>query len=130
MIRIVDATTHELIGDVNSSITPQAVLGPMFRDDAPLRPNGSSMIINDHEGQVTYMHGKVTDCVTNEPVPHADIQVWQASSNGLYDQEDPVQMTGNLRGKFTSDEKGNYSFYCLKPTPYPIPEHCERLKLP
>ena len=112
---------------MDDSATPMAVLGPMYRDDAPFRENGSSMIINDHEGKVTYMYGQVIDCVTGKPVPKASIQVWQASSNGLYDQEDPVQMTGNLRGVFESDDDGRYSFYCLKPTPYPIPEHCKSL---
>ena len=53
-------------------------------------------------------------------VPNALIQVWQASTNCMYDQQDPKQMTGNLRGKFYSDKNGEYGFYCLKPTPYPI----------
>jgi catechol 1,2-dioxygenase len=27
-----------------------------------------------------------------------------------------------LRGKFVSDFDGKYSFYCIRPTPYPIPD--------
>jgi catechol 1,2-dioxygenase len=67
------------------------------------------------------MHGKVTDCVTGEPVRGAVVNVWQSSTNGLYDQQDPVQMTGNLRGRFKTDKEGRYSYYCLYPTPYGIP---------
>jgi catechol 1,2-dioxygenase len=40
---------------------------------------------------------------------------------GLYEQQDEKQIDHNLRGKFITDDKGEYSFYCLKPTPYPIP---------
>lgn len=40
---------------------------------------------------------------------------------GLYEQQDENQVDCNLRGKFITDDKGEYAFYCLKPTPYPIP---------
>ena len=40
---------------------------------------------------------------------------------GLYEQQDEAQVDCNLRGKFLTDDKGEYSFYCLKPTPYPVP---------
>lgn len=126
---ILDGLAHKNAGDSNDLSTPTAVLGPMYRDDAPARENGSSMIVNDHNGYVTYMHGKVLDSTTKQPIKGACIQVWQASSNGLYDQEDQEQMTGNLRGVFQTDEKGQYSWYCLKPTPYPIPAACEHVTL-
>ena len=28
----------------------------------------------------------------------------------------------NLRGRFQTDAQGRYSFYCLRPAPYPIPD--------
>jgi catechol 1,2-dioxygenase len=40
---------------------------------------------------------------------------------GLYEQQDENQVDCNLRGKFMTDENGEYAFYCLKPTPYPVP---------
>ena len=40
---------------------------------------------------------------------------------GLYEQQDDAQDDCNLRGKFVTDENGEYAFYCLRPTPYPIP---------
>lgn len=43
-------------------------------------------------------------------------------ATGLYEQQDKDQPASNLCGKFYTDENGNYSFYCLKPTPYPIPD--------
>lgn len=70
---------------------------------------------------MTYMHGEVVDLVTKKSVEGAWIDVWQASTNGLYEQQDPDQVEHNLRGKFKTDENGHYAFYCLKPTPYPVP---------
>lgn len=39
---------------------------------------------------------------------------------GLYEQQDADQVDHNLRGKFVTDAEGKYSFYCLRPTPYPV----------
>lgn len=39
----------------------------------------------------------------------------------MYEQQDDNQIDCNLRGKFITDENGEYGYYCLKPTPYPIP---------
>lgn len=41
---------------------------------------------------------------------------------GLYEQQDPEQEEHNLRGKFKTDKNGEYGFYCLRPTPYPVPD--------
>jgi protocatechuate 3,4-dioxygenase beta subunit len=50
------------------------------------------------------------------------VDIWQASSNGKYDFQDPeAQTDNNLRGKFRTDEKGEYWFYCLRPTAYSLP---------
>lgn len=49
------------------------------------------------------------------------MNVWECAVNGLYDQQDPNQPSGNMRGMFTSDSKGKYAFYCIKPVPYPVP---------
>lgn len=41
--------------------------------------------------------------------------------SGLYQQQDKDQHVHNLRGKFVTDESGEYACYCIRPTPYPIP---------
>lgn len=68
------------------------------------------------------MHGRVLDFATQKPLAGATVEVWQASTNGLYEQQDPDQVEFNLRGKFRTDEEGRYYFYCLRPTPYPVPD--------
>jgi catechol 1,2-dioxygenase len=68
------------------------------------------------------MHGTVTDLVTKKGIPNAVVDIWQASSNGKYDFQDPDnQSDNNLRGKFRTDANGRYWFYCLKPTAYSLP---------
>lgn len=73
------------------------------------------------DAQVTYMHGRCVDSVTGEPIQGVIIDVWEDSTNGLYEQQDPNQADCNLRGRFTTDVDGRYGYYCLRPTPYPIP---------
>jgi catechol 1,2-dioxygenase len=68
------------------------------------------------------MHGKVVDIVTKKGIPNAVFDIWQASANGKYDFQDPENQTpNNLRGKFRTNENGEYYFYCLHPTPYALP---------
>jgi catechol 1,2-dioxygenase len=56
------------------------------------------------------------------PLAGATIDVWHTAPNGLYEQQDPSQPDMNLRGRFTTDASGCYSFYCLRPVPYPVPD--------
>ena len=119
--RLVDEITYKLAAQAKNTATPSSVLGPFWRGDTPRRENGSS-IVTDVDGEITYMHGKVLDVVTKEPVKGALVDVWQASTNGLYEQQDEGQVDHNLRGVFRTDEEGRYYFYCLRPTPYPVPD--------
>jgi catechol 1,2-dioxygenase len=71
---------------------------------------------------MAFMRGCVMDHDTKQPLVGATVEVWQASTNGLYEQQDPEQVEFNLRGKFKTNEEGKYWFYCLRPTPYPVPD--------
>ena len=102
--------------------TSSSILGPFWSPRAPFRENGSSIIQSPHEGQVALMHGRITDLITKKPIANAVFDMWQASSNGKYDFQDPEnQSDNNLRGKFRTDADGKYSLYCLRPTPYSLP---------
>jgi len=118
---LVDEITFEKAADAKDSATASAILGPFFRYDAPLLPLDTSLVNASHEGQVTYMHGHVYDVQTQKPLSDVCIDVWQANTNGLYEQQDEGQPEHNLRGKFKTNKNGAYGFYCLRPTPYPIP---------
>ncbi len=120
--RLVDEITFKLAAETNDSATASAILGPFFRHDAPILENESTIVQDvPSDGQIVYMHGIATDLVTKKPVAGAWIDAWQASTNGLYEQQDDNQKDCNLRGKFKTDENGRYAFYCLRPTPYPVP---------
>lgn len=122
MFRLVDEITYKKASEAAGAATQSAILGPFFRTDHPLRENGSTITFDTPEdAEVAFMHGTVMDATTKKPLAGVMVDVWQASTNGLYEQQDDKQCEHNLRGKFTTDEKGQYSFYCLRPTPYPIP---------
>ena len=106
-----------------ASPTSSSILGPFWSPNAPFRELGGSIIQDPAPGgHPTLMHGKVTDLLTGKGIPNAVFDIWQASSNGKYDFQDPDnQSDNNLRGKFRTDANGEYHFYCLKPTAYSLP---------
>lgn len=54
-------------------------------------------------------------------LPYHDENPLTGDQTGLYEQQDENQVDCNLRGKFITDANGEYAFYALRPTPYPIP---------
>ncbi|KAK9426633.1 putative Catechol dioxygenase [Seiridium unicorne] len=120
---LVDDITYQAAVKSAGSATASAILGPFWRPDAPTRENGTTISFNTpKDGQVAFLHGQVTCAETGKPLTNATVEVWQASTNGLYEQQDDAQVDHNLRGKFVTDSEGNFSFYCLRPTPYPVPK--------
>ncbi|KAI6749499.1 hypothetical protein HG530_014913 [Fusarium avenaceum] len=120
---LVDDITHRQAAKNGLSGTETAILGPFWRHDTPTRENGTTITFDTPaDAKVAYLYGTLTCASTGKPIPNASVEVWQASTNGLYEQQDDKQVEHNLRGKFITDDQGRYSFYCLRPTPYPIPE--------
>jgi catechol 1,2-dioxygenase len=119
---LVDEITYKLASDAKDQPTATAILGPFYRKDAPKKKMGESIILKEiSDGDRTHMHGIVTDFRTGKPVEGAELDVWHTAPNGLYEQQDPDQPEFNLRGRFTTGPDGKYDFYCLRPTPYPVP---------
>ena len=56
-----------------------------------------------------------------KPFPGGEVDIWQSSPEGFYENQDPVQADMNLRGKFTTDADGHIAFRSVKPAGYPIP---------
>ena len=83
MNRLVDDITFTAATKSTNGVTASAILGPFYREDHPVRENGSTITFDTpKDGEVTYMHGKVTDAKTGKPLANASIDVWQASTNG------------------------------------------------
>ncbi|KAM3442803.1 hypothetical protein MY4824_000944 [Beauveria thailandica] len=119
---LIDDITIRAAAKAGKPATSSAILGPFWRADTPIRENGSTITFDTpSDGEVTFMHGQITDADTGKPLANAKVDVWQASTNGLYEQQDEKQVDHNLRGVFITDAEGKYSFYCLRPTPYPVP---------
>lgn len=120
-----DEITSKLLASTDG-ITPSAILGPFYRENAPILPNGGS-IVKVHESWAeaavrdsAFITGRVFSG-SKEPISGAIVDVWLSAPNGLYEQQDDAQAEMNLRGRFQTDANGRYSLYALRPTPYPIP---------
>ncbi len=106
--------------DKMSGETESTVLGPFYVANAPQYHNGANICL-DGKGVPILVYGKVTDS-RGQIIPGATLDVWQANEDGFYDvQQKGVQPDMNLRGVFTSDNKGRYSFRSAYPRHYPIP---------
>ena len=119
---LIDEITHTLAEESGELPTNTAILGPFWRKDAPIRKMGDTIVFGIDDGDNTLMSGKVLDYSTGKPIANAEIDVWHTAPNGLYESQDPNQPDMNLRGRFYTGDDGNYHFYCLRPTSYPIPD--------
>lgn len=120
---VTEIANYVTIDNPEYTPTSAAILGPFWSPNAPWRELGDSIIQCPHEGTVTYMHGIIRDLKTQQPIPNVTFDIWQASSNGKYDFQDPEgQVDNNLRGKFKTDANGEYRLYCLRPTAYSLPQ--------
>jgi catechol 1,2-dioxygenase len=115
----------ELIDVVNHQRPPTAVgyalVGPFYRANAPWRKRGESIVSDDTEGKRVRISGRVYDLTTRAPVAGATLDLWQAATNGFYENQDPNQPDYNLRGRFQTDKDGTFEMVALVPTPYPVP---------
>jgi protocatechuate 3,4-dioxygenase beta subunit len=95
-------------------------LGPFYREGAPRRANGESLLISPVPGARLEFQGWVRD-PGGRPIAGAEVDVWQSAPSGLYENQDRSQAEMNLRGRFTTDADGRFSFVSVKPAGYPVP---------
>ncbi len=105
----------------SASATESSLLGPFFREGAPELANGAN-IARGIEGEPLMVGGSVAS-TDGKPLSGAQIDVWQASSNGLYDlQFDNFKGAEmNLRARLRSGADGKFSFVTVKPCSYGVP---------
>ncbi|HTZ45876.1 MAG TPA: dioxygenase [Jatrophihabitans sp.] len=100
-------------------VTESTVLGPFFVPDAPRLPDGGDLA-RGAPGEPCWVTGSVRDEAGN-PVPGALLEVWEADEDGRYDvQYDDRRLAA--RGRLTAGPDGEFRFWALTPTPYPIPD--------
>src|SRR5579859_4529435 len=100
--------------------TESTVFGPFHRADAPERQFGESIVGADRNGTTAYVWGRVMDLHGN-PIAGAELDVWQAAADGLYDVQDASLHEINMRGKFRADQDGRYLVKTTRPVAYQIP---------
>jgi hydroxyquinol 1,2-dioxygenase len=107
-------------GSYGATETTANLLGPFWRLDSPRTESGGSIIRSPTPGPELFCNITVVDRA-GKPVADAEVDVWQSSTEGLYENQDPTQADMNLRGKFSTDRDGHFSFRSIKPAGYPIP---------
>lgn len=107
-------------GDRGRMETDASMLGPFWRMDAPPTPNGGSILRSPTPGAPLFVRAWFKD-VHGNALSGTEVDVWHSSTEGFYENQDPLQADMNLRGKFLSDADGLISFRSVLPAGYPIP---------
>jgi hydroxyquinol 1,2-dioxygenase len=100
--------------------TEATVFGPFHTEDAPSVESGA-----DIAGNAPGLPMFVRACVRGldgTPIADADVDVWQADEEGLYDVQRPeLGDERRARAVLRTDAQGCVSFRSVVPTAYPIP---------
>jgi hydroxyquinol 1,2-dioxygenase len=110
--------TIAINNEAYANATEATVFGPFFVEGSPEIEAGGD-IAGDAAGEPCWVQGTVTD-TDGQPVAGALIEVWEADADGFYDVQYSDDRTA-ARGHLFSDDQGDYRFWALTPTPYPIP---------
>jgi hydroxyquinol 1,2-dioxygenase len=100
--------------------TTANLLGPFWRAGSPRERDGASIVRSPTPGDPIFVTAVVAG-PDGRPVAGAEVDVWNTSAEGLYENQDPRQADMNLRGTFTTGSGGRFSFRSVKPAGYPIP---------
>ncbi len=99
--------------------TEATVQGPFYWEGAPELPLGADLREGAVPGEPTYYSGEVTD-TAGRPLAGALLDVWSGDGEGVYDMQ--VQAKGmTLRGRLRADARGQYRFWSIRPSEYPVP---------
>jgi catechol 1,2-dioxygenase len=100
--------------------TTANLMGPFWRQHAPATTQGGSIVRSPTPGDPVFVTAWVRD-LDGRPVAEVDVDIWQASGEGYYENQDPGQADMNLRGRFRTGADGCVRFRTVKPAGYPIP---------
>jgi len=107
-------------GQDGATETAAALLGPFWRKNSPRTENGGSIVRSETPGPSLFASLRISD-TQGRPLSGVEVDVWQSSPIGLYENQDPNQADMNLRGKFVTDAEGRFWFRSVKPAGYPVP---------
>jgi protocatechuate 3,4-dioxygenase beta subunit len=107
-------------GNQGATETAAALLGPFWRMNSPRTANGASLVRSQTPGPELFVSCVIRDA-QGAPISGVEVDVWQSSPVGLYENQDDTQADMNLRGKFMTDAEGRFKFRSVKPAGYPVP---------
>lgn len=107
-------------GDAGATETAAALLGPFWRANSPRTATGETIVRSPTPGPELFVACEVVD-PRGKPIEGVEVDVWQSSPVGLYENQDDTQANMNLRGKFVTDAQGRFGFRSVKPAGYPVP---------
>lgn len=101
-------------------VSHAALLGPFWRANAPVCTAGESIVRSHTPGDTLEVCGTVFGA-QGQALAGATVDVWHASPDGWYENQEEAQADMNLRGRFTTDAKGQYRLRTVVPAGYPVP---------
>ncbi|HEX6720493.1 MAG TPA: dioxygenase [Burkholderiaceae bacterium] len=116
----VSALVCLLNNDSRDGGTTANLMGPFWRAGSPHTESGGSIVRSPTPGDPVFVRAWVQDG-DGQPVAGAEVDVWHASPEGFYENQDPAQADMNLRGRFVTDADGFFAFRTVKPAGYPVP---------
>ncbi len=100
--------------------TTANLMGPFWRSGSPATASGGSIVRSPTPGDPIFVTLDVVD-TEGSPLAGAEVDVWHASPEGFYENQDPDQADMNLRGTFITNAAGRIHFRSVKPVGYPVP---------
>ena len=100
--------------------TEATVQGPFYWEGSPELELGAD-IGAGMPGEPAYYSGRVTD-TRGRPVANCVMDVWSGDGDGIYDMQLGAEAGMRLRARFRTDAQGNYRFWSIRPTFYPVPD--------
>jgi hydroxyquinol 1,2-dioxygenase len=101
-------------------VTESTVFGPFYVDDAPAMPQGAD-ISKGAPGEPMDVDVVVSSS-DGTALANAEVHVWQADEDGLYDVQRPeLGQQRRARARLHTDANGRLRFRSVVPTAYPVP---------
>jgi protocatechuate 3,4-dioxygenase beta subunit len=115
------STLKDLINNRKpEGMTEWSILGPFYRAGAHDMALGDN-IAQNVTGEPVMVSGRVLS-PSGAPLANALLDVWQSDAEGFYDLQKMDAAHMDLRGRFRTNEEGEYYFRTIRPSFYPIPD--------
>ncbi|MBI2768953.1 MAG: intradiol ring-cleavage dioxygenase [Burkholderiales bacterium] len=99
--------------------TESTVFGPFHIENSPHVELGGD-VANGAQGEPCFVRGTIVN-LAGHPIPHAELQVWQADAAGNYDVQYADRDVHRARATLVADADGAFHFKSIRAEAYPIP---------